>query len=70
MSEAVDDRAHVVVRNDEEQYSIWPADRELPSGWEAVGAPASRQECLDYIGDVWTDMRPKSVREQLPASAG
>jgi MbtH protein len=70
MSDAMDDREHVVVRNAEEQYSIWPADREPPSGWETVGRAGTRQECLDYIGEVWTDMRPKSVREQLSASTG
>jgi MbtH protein len=54
---------YFVVVNDEEQYSIWPAERELPKGWNAVGPPRSRQECLDYVEQVWTDMRPKSVRE-------
>lgn len=51
-----------VVMNDEEQYSIWPADRDLPNGWSAVGEPHSKEECLAYIEEVWVDMRPKSLR--------
>ncbi len=59
---------YLVVVNEEEQYSIWPAARDLPSGWVAVGDPRSRSECLDHIERVWTDMRPKSVREALEKS--
>ena len=51
--------------NHEEQYSIWPADREVPLGWKAVGKQGTRQECLDYIEEVWTDMRPLSLRRAL-----
>jgi MbtH protein len=53
-----------VVINDEEQYSIWPASREenLPTGWTPVGQARTREECLTYIEQVWTDMRPKSLR--------
>ncbi|MFD7834777.1 MbtH family protein [Streptomyces sp. NPDC059761] len=54
---------YFVVVNEEEQYSLWPADRELPNGWRADGPARSRAECLDHIEAVWTDMRPKSVRE-------
>lgn len=54
-----------VVVNQEEQYSIWPMDRELPLGWEAVGKEGSKQECLDYIEEVWTDMRPLSLRKKM-----
>ncbi|AXE23615.1 MbtH family protein [Streptomyces globosus] len=64
MSET-DDGRYLVVRNDEEQYSIWRADRELPAGWHAEGASGTRQECLDHIGRVWTDMRPLSLRRRL-----
>ncbi|HLX50663.1 MAG TPA: MbtH family NRPS accessory protein [Streptosporangiaceae bacterium] len=53
---------HLVVLNDEEQYSIWAADRPLPAGWRAEGFSGSRQECLDHIDQVWTDMRPRSLR--------
>ncbi|EIC30426.1 MbtH family protein [Methylomicrobium album] len=51
-----------VVVNDEEQYSIWPDYKEIPGGWRAVGPKAPKQECLDYIKEVWTDMRPLSLR--------
>ncbi len=51
-----------VVINHEEQYSIWPADREVPTGWEEEGTTGTRQESLDYIYKVWTDMRPKNMR--------
>lgn len=53
-----------VVINEEEQYSIWPADREIPSGWRAAGKSGTKEECLAYIEEVWTDMRPLSLREQ------
>ena len=57
-----DGRFSVVV-NDEEQFSIWPAEREIPNGWRPTGpVDASRSECLDYIEEAWTDMRPKSIR--------
>ncbi|AXE75893.1 MbtH family protein [Streptomyces atratus] len=56
---------YLVVINGEDQYSIWPASRDLPAGWTAVGGPRSRKECLDHIARVWTDMRPKSVREAI-----
>jgi len=55
-----------VVVNDEEQYSIWPADGDLPRGWKAVGRAGSKRECLDHIESVWTDLRPRSVRERRP----
>lgn len=54
-----------VVVNDEEQYSIWPENREVPSGWRTVGSARARQDCLDYIDKVWTDMRPLSLRRAL-----
>lgn len=58
-----DDTVHYfVVVNDEEQYSIWPAHRDVPAGWTAVGDARSREDCLNHIEMVWTDMRPKSVR--------
>lgn len=56
---------YVVVLNEEDQYSIWPADRPPPNGWTAVGVLGSRDECLDHIERVWTDMRPRSVRLAL-----
>ncbi|TWV53849.1 MbtH family NRPS accessory protein [Streptomyces misionensis] len=59
------DDVYLVVRNDEEQYSIWRADRELPAGWYREGRSGSRQECLDHIDVIWTDMRPLSLRRRL-----
>jgi MbtH protein len=53
-----------VVVNDEDQYSLWPADQQPPGGWRAEGFTGSRQECLDHIDEVWTDMRPRSVRQR------
>ncbi|GLZ31994.1 hypothetical protein Lesp02_41820 [Lentzea sp. NBRC 105346] len=60
---ATADPAYRVVVNDEEQYSIWPDHKENPPGWHDAGKTASKQECLAYIEEVWTDMRPRSVRE-------
>jgi MbtH protein len=60
---AVDE--YSVVVNDEEQYSIWFGDRDPPAGWRKVGVSGSKQVCLDYIGSVWTDMRPASLRCKL-----
>lgn len=57
-----DDRTYQVVHNDEEQYSIWLADRELPPGWYADGVSGTKAECLAHIETVWTDMRPRSLR--------
>lgn len=65
-----DGREHLVVVNDEGQYSVWFADRDVPAGWHAEGTRGSRDECLDHIGRVWTDMRPRSVREHLAAHGG
>jgi MbtH protein len=52
----------VVVVNHEEQYSIWPAGREIPSGWRETGVQGTKTECLAHITQVWTDLRPLSVR--------
>lgn len=56
-----------VVINDEEQYSIWPQHKEIPAGWHAVGKQGLKEECLSYINEVWTDMRPLSLRKQMAA---
>lgn len=58
-----DDILYRVVKNGEEQYSIWPVRRDLPRGWEAVGTSGSKAECLAYIEEVWVDMRPLSLRQ-------
>jgi MbtH protein len=69
MNEQEDTTIYNVVVNHEEQYSIWPVDRDLPAGWRAVGKSGSRQECLDYIKEVWTDMRPLSLRKKMESAA-
>lgn len=53
-----------VVINHEEQYSLWPAHKDNPLGWTDAGKPGSKTECLDYIKNIWTDMRPKSLRKK------
>lgn len=58
-----------VVVNHEEQYSIWPDFKEIPAGWRAVGKTGAKQECLDYIETVWTDMRPLSLRKFMDEQA-
>jgi MbtH protein len=63
-----DETIYDVVINHEEQYSIWPAGREIPLGWTAVGTTGPKQQCLDYISKVWTDMRPLSLRRQMQAA--
>ena len=65
MSEEHDSRTFKVVINLEEQYSIWPVDQENPLGWRDVGRSGTRQECLDYIKQVWVDLRPLSVRRRM-----
>jgi len=60
-----DSVTYKVVLNDEQQYSIWPADRENASGWRDAGKSGTRQECLAYIKEVWTDMRPLSLRNKM-----
>lgn len=60
-----DTTIYLVVVNDEEQYSIWPEYKEMPIGWKTVGKSGPKQECLDYIKYVWTDMRPLSLRKAM-----
>lgn len=60
--EDVDLGPYRVVVNHEEQYSIWPAQREIPAGWRAQGFEGTQAQCLEHIGETWTDMRPLSLR--------
>jgi MbtH protein len=60
-----DNTLYEVVVNHEEQYSIWPADRDLPLGWNLAGKRGTKDECLAYIKEVWTDMRPLSLRQHM-----
>src|SRR5215217_8785334 len=64
-----DTTIYIVVMNHEEQYSIWPADRENPLGWNEVGKSGPKEECLAYIKEVWTDMRPLSLRKKMEEMA-
>jgi MbtH protein len=64
-AEQDDTRIYKVVVNHEEQYSIWPAYKENALGWRDAGKTGSKQECLDYIKEVWGDMRPLSLRKKM-----
>ena len=64
-----DTRSYVVVLNDEEQYSIWLAGKQIPAGWHAEGTQGSKADCLARIEEVWTDMRPLSLRRKMAADA-
>lgn len=63
--EREDTRIYKVVVNHEEQYSIWPVERANPLGWSDGGKSGTKKECLDYIQEVWTDMRPLSLRKKM-----
>lgn len=53
------------LRNEEEQYSLWPTFAEVPEGWEVTYGPDGRQACLDHIAERWTDLRPRSLVVQM-----
>lgn len=67
--EREDTTIYRVVVNHEEQYSIWPSYRELPLGWNDAGKTGTKEECLAYIKEVWTDMRPLSLRKKMAEAA-
>jgi MbtH protein len=67
--ETEDTTIYKVVVNHEEQYSIWPVDRENALGWNDVGTSGTKAECLAYIKEVWTDMRPLSLRKKMEEAA-
>jgi MbtH protein len=60
-----DSTVYRVVVNHEEQYSIWPDGRDVPAGWREAGRSGTKEECLAYIKEVWTDMRPLSLRKHM-----
>lgn len=64
-----DTTTYRVLVNDEEQYSLWLADRESPPGWRDTGRRGSKAECLAYVREVWTDMRPASLRRAMDRGA-
>jgi len=57
---------HVVI-NGEEQYSVWPVQKEMPLGWRSVEVSGTKEKCLEYIDNTWTDMQPLSLRKQMEA---
>lgn len=69
MLEDEDKTIYKVVVNHEEQYSIWPADRDNPLGWRDAGKSGLKSECLTFIKEVWTDMRPLSLRKYMEEHA-
>ena len=71
MSDEFEDRdTYLAVVNDEDQYSIWPANREVPSGWREAGKQGTRTEVLAWIQEVWSDMNPEAARSRLDRSGG
>lgn len=68
MDQAVGEVIYDVVINHEEQYSIWAVGKDVPAGWRKVGKTAPRQECLDFIDQVWVDMRPLSLRQKMDSA--
>ncbi|MQS05662.1 MbtH family protein [Streptomyces alkaliphilus] len=68
MSEATSTPAMQVVVNDEDQYSLWPADSTPPAGWRPEGFVGNEEAALDHIAVIWTDMRPKSLRDTSTVS--
>lgn len=60
-----DTTTYAVVVNHEEQYSIWPDYKDVPVGWRRVGKAGPKADCISYIDEVWTDIRPLSLREQM-----
>jgi MbtH protein len=66
MAETSDDnQVYKVLLNHEEQYSLWPADREAPAGWREAGKSGTKAECLAFVEEVWTDLRPRSLRDKM-----
>ena len=66
--EKEDTTIYKVVVNHEEHYSIWPNERENPNGWKDAGKSGLKDECLAYVKEVWTDMRPLSLRKKMDAA--
>jgi MbtH protein len=64
-SDENDERIHIVLINDEEQYSLWLKGKKIPDGWRAVGKEGTVAECSSYVDEVWTDMRPLSLRRKM-----
>jgi MbtH protein len=56
---------YICLKNEEDQYSLWLKHKDIPLGWKKVGLEGSKEECLEYIKNTWTDMRPRSLREKM-----
>jgi MbtH protein len=69
VDEEEDTTTYTVVVNHEEQYSIWPAHREIPAGWDEEGTRGTKEEVLAHIKEIWTDMRPLSLRRAMAQDA-
>ena len=65
MLEQDDETQYVVLVNEEDQYSLWPSGMTIPHGWRGTGKQGSSEDCKRYIDEVWTDMRPLSVRRSI-----
>jgi uncharacterized protein YbdZ (MbtH family)/predicted MFS family arabinose efflux permease len=68
-AEMDDDARYEVLRNDEDQYSLWLLGQQVPAGWHRVGKEGTKDECSAYVDEVWTDMRPRSLRERMDAQS-
>lgn len=68
--EQEDLRLYVVVKNSERQYSIWDLDKSIPKGWHKVGMQGLKADCLRYIEETWTDLRPLSLKRHMESSEG
>ena len=60
-----EDGTFYVLRNDEEQYSLWPVFADVPAGWHVVFGESTRADCVAYVEQTWTDLRPKSLRDAM-----
>jgi MbtH protein len=58
-----------VLRNDEDQYSLWPTFADVPEGWQVTFGESTRADCVAFVEEQWTDMRPRSLREAMAADA-
>lgn len=64
-SHVLENELYMIVLNLEEQYSIWPAEKQIPAGWSPLGKRATKSECLAQIKKIWTDMKPLALRKQM-----
>lgn len=70
-NESGEEAAHfIVLINEEEQYSLWPAGKSIPGGWKSTGKEGPKADCLKYVDEVWIDMRPMSLRLRMSGNSG